>query len=157
MGLEMGLPARQVALGTAQAHVARANGPMWRRAVLGLLDCGELRVEDQQHLVCHLEEHELPRQLAVDLKPDDVFVEGPHRVDVAAIENGLQNPRRAHQAMACFCMSTSSPMPFLASARSSPSVASEKGSPSAVPWISTMPPDPVITKLASVPAEESSG
>ena len=33
---------------------------------------------------------------------------------------------------------------------------SENGAPSAVPWISTMPPLPVMTKLASVPAEESS-
>ena len=43
-----------------------------------------------------------------------------------------------------------------ASAISAANSSSLKGSPSAVPWISTMPPVPVMTKLASVPADESS-
>ena len=45
---------------------------------------------------------------------------------------------------------------FLASPIKSANCSSEKGSPSAVPWISTMPPLPVMTKLASVSAGESS-
>ena len=153
----MGLPALEVARGGAEADVALSLRPMRRRAVLDLLCGGKLRVEDQQHLLRHAEEHELAGKLAVDLEADDGLIEGAHGIEIAAIDDGLENPGRAHHAIAAFCLATSSPMPFLASARSSASVASEKGSPSAVPWISTMPPDPVITKLASVPAEESSG
>ena len=54
---------------------------MRRRAVLGLLDRRELRVEVQQHLIRHAEEHELSGKLAVHLEADDAFIEGAHRVE----------------------------------------------------------------------------
>ncbi len=57
---------------------------------------------------------------------------------------------------ASFCRSTSRPMPARASARRLAKSSSLKGVRSAVPWISTMPPEPVMTKLASVSAAESS-
>ena len=153
----MRLPCFEITRTAAEADVASARGSMGRRPVLRLLDSGEIRVEDEEHLLGHLEEDELPRQLAVHLKPQHLAIEAAHRFEVAGIKHGLENPACAHQAIAAFCFATSSPMPLRASARSSASVSSEKGSPSAVPWISTMPPDPVMTKLASVPAEESSG
>ena len=49
-----------------------------------------------------------------------------------------------------------SAMPRRASASISPKWVSSNGAPSAVAWISTNPPDPVSTKLASVCAWESS-
>ncbi len=58
---------------------------------------------------------------------------------------------------AFFCSATSSDVPFRASVKSSVNCASLNGAPSAVPCISTNPPLPVSTKLASVSAAESSG
>ena len=63
--------------------------------------------------------------------------------------------RRAH-ITASFCRSTSLPTPFLASASSASNCSSVNGIFSAVPCTSTMRPAPVITKLASVSASESS-
>src|SRR5689334_16524215 len=62
---------------------------------------------------------------------------------------------RAH-ATAFFWRSTSWATPALASRSRLRNSSSEKGLPSAVPCTSTMPPEPVITKLASVSAAESS-
>ena len=70
---------------------------------------------------------------------------------------GLQTEIRAHQsASASFCRATSSPMPLPARSISAMSSSRENGAPSAVPWISTNVPEPVMTKLASVSASESS-
>src|SRR5262245_54410680 len=63
--------------------------------------------------------------------------------------------RRAH-ITASFCRSTSLPMPFFASASSVRSCSSVNGIFSAVPCTSTIRLPPVITKLASVSASESS-
>src|SRR6266853_1228723 len=57
---------------------------------------------------------------------------------------------------AAFCLAMSSAIPRFASASSASICAVEKGSPSAVPWISTKPPDPVITTFMSVSQPESS-
>ena len=54
------------------------------------------------------------------------------------------------------CRMTSSATPFSARCRSDSNWVREKGFSSAVPWTSTMPPDPVSTKLASAWALESS-
>ena len=54
------------------------------------------------------------------------------------------------------CRRASSATPFLASASNSRNCGSLNGSFSAVPWTSTMPPEPVSTKLASASAFESS-
>ena len=60
------------------------------------------------------------------------------------------------QATVFFCRSTSCATPALARRRRLRNSSSENGLPSAVPWTSTMPPEPVMTKLASVSAAESS-
>ncbi len=57
---------------------------------------------------------------------------------------------------AIFCKSTSFSMPLRASASSAWNWSSLNGVFSAVAWISTMLPEPVMTKLASVSASESS-
>ena len=57
---------------------------------------------------------------------------------------------------AIFCRSTSLVTPLRASARSAENCSSENGVFSAVAWISTILPEPVRTKLASVSACESS-
>src|SRR6185437_16643839 len=57
---------------------------------------------------------------------------------------------------ASFCKPTSFWMPLRASASSTSNCSSLKGSFSAVAWISTILPEPVMTKLASVSASESS-
>ena len=63
--------------------------------------------------------------------------------------------RLAH-VTAIFCRSTSLPMPLRASASKARNCSSENGIFSAVPWISTILPPPVMTKFASVSASESS-
>src|SRR5690606_32680456 len=73
---------------------------------------------------------------------------------VVAAEN---QPRTAfegagHQATAVCCRITSSSIPWRARRMSSLKLSGENGLPSAVPWTSTMPPLPVMTKLASVSA-----
>src|SRR4051812_46129064 len=60
------------------------------------------------------------------------------------------------QATASFCRSTSRATPFFASAISARNSLSENGVFSAVPCTSMMRPSPVMTKLASVSASESS-
>src|ERR1700687_2262268 len=57
---------------------------------------------------------------------------------------------------AIFCKPTSFSMPLRASASSAWNCSSLNGVFSAVAWISTMLPEPVMTKLASVSASESS-
>src|SRR5947208_11781318 len=57
---------------------------------------------------------------------------------------------------AAFCLAMSSAIPCIASASSASICAAEKGSPSAVPWTSTKPPEPVITTFMSVSQSESS-
>src|SRR5882672_7090747 len=66
--------------------------------------------------------------------------------------------RRGNQESpsAAFCLAMSSAIPRFASASRASICAVEKGSPSAVPWISTKPPDPVITTFMSVSQPESS-
>ena len=62
----------------------------------------------------------------------------------------------AAHATAIFCKPTSLSMPLRASASSVSNCSSLNGSFSAVAWISTILPEPVMTKLASVSASESS-
>ncbi len=64
--------------------------------------------------------------------------------------------RRCSQRMASFCNSTRRAMPSRARVFSASNSSSVKGAPSAVAWISTKPPAPVMTKLASVSASLSS-
>src|SRR6185437_7821024 len=61
-----------------------------------------------------------------------------------------------HSFNTCFCKATNSVVPLRARRSSSANCSSLKGAPSAVPWISTIPPAPVSTKLESVSAVESS-
>ena len=63
---------------------------------------------------------------------------------------------RSYQATAIFCKDTRRSMPPRASFIRLPNSSSENGAPSAVPWISTTPPLPAITKLLSVSATVSS-
>ncbi len=93
------------------------------------------------------------RDQRLDLAELARVVGGDHQ-PFAAFERARHQGDR--QRIASFCSSTSWPMPPLASARSAWSSSSVNGAPSAVPWISTMPPDPVMTKLASVSASLSS-
>src|SRR5690606_11327859 len=102
----------------------------------------------------------LPRDL---FQLQNAGVEGFRRVEVVRVECGFEDTfdRGGHgkalsQAIACFCMATRSAMPARASAIRLETSSSVNGLPSAVPWISTMPPEPVMTKLASVSAAESS-
>ena len=87
-----------------------------------------------------------------------------HLAQLAGIVGGdhdLAGQRAVHAgflyaATAFFCRSTSCATPALARRRRFRNSSSENGLPSAVPWTSTMPPEPVMTKLASVSAAESS-
>src|SRR6266581_8066042 len=65
-------------------------------------------------------------------------------------------PEHHEDPSAAFCLAMSSAIPCIASASSASICAAEKGSPSAVPWTSTKPPEPVITTFMSVPHSESS-
>src|SRR5690606_159534 len=88
---------------------------------------------------------------------DHVAIEGFRRVEVGHVKRRFEDGGRLHpHATAICCRLTSREMPFLASSIRDRNSCSLKGMPSAVPCISTMPPLPVITKLASVPAAESS-
>src|SRR5207248_400312 len=60
--------------------------------------------------------------------------------------------RRGNQERpsAAFCLAMSSAIPCIASASSASICAAENGAPSAVPWTSTKPPEPVITTFMSV-------
>src|ERR1700761_8587027 len=78
-----------------------------------------------------------------------------HLAGIVAGDDQHTAPRQSH-ASACFCNSTSSPMPLRARRSNCASSSSLNGAPSAVPWISTKPPAPVSTKFASVSAVESS-
>ena len=69
---------------------------------------------------------------------------------------GYAAMRRATHITAIFCRSISLAMPLRASAKSAENCASENGSFSAVACTSTIFPEPVRTKLASVSACESS-
>src|SRR5690348_13246366 len=71
---------------------------------------------------------------------------------VAAREDELLH--RAPSTARCFAMS--SPMPLYARSIIASISRRLNGSPSAVPWISTRPPEPVITTFMSVPHSESS-
>src|SRR6266571_3053634 len=68
----------------------------------------------------------------------------------------IQPPRNHESPSAAFCLAMSSAIPCIASASSASICAAEKGSPSAVPWTSTKPPEPVITTFMSVLQSESS-
>ena len=92
-----------------------------------------------------------PRQHGPDLASLATIVGGHNQLgpDEAARHYDLPIARR--------CRRVSSPMPFLASSSSATNSGSLNGLSSAVPWTSTMPPEPVSTKLASACALESSG
>ena len=80
-----------------------------------------------------------------------LVVGGKHQ-PVAGME-----PEGRHQGVSAFaCSAVRSPMPRSAKPISWSSSARVKGACSAVPWISTKRPEPVMTKLASVSASESS-
>jgi len=81
------------------------------------------------------------------------FFDLPHLARIVGRED--KRARMVH-ARARLCSSISSAMPLRAKPRSSPSAASENGAPSAVACTSTSPPEPVMTKFASVSAVESS-
>ena len=77
--------------------------------------------------------------------------------DMSSPRAGTSGRRRgAAYASAAFCIATSWPIEARASASILISSASLNGAPSAEPWTSTRPPEPVMTKLASVSAVESS-
>src|SRR5262249_43295076 len=76
------------------------------------------------------------------------------RDDQPALKASMR--RLAVHITAIFCRSISFATPFLASASRPRNCSSVNGVFSAVPCTSTMRPDPVITKLASVSASESS-
>ena len=75
------------------------------------------------------------------------------RCMVSAYANGTAP---VNHATAIFCKSTSRATPFFASAISARNSSCENGAFSAVPCTSMMRPSPVMTKLASVSASESS-
>ena len=70
---------------------------------------------------------------------------------------GFRHDHRNHSASAAFCAFTSCAIPASARSVSSPIWVRVKGSPSAVPCSSTMPPEPVMTTFMSVSQSESSG
>ena len=74
---------------------------------------------------------------------------------LALIVAGDQQPLD-HRPSAVRCWRASSAMPARASSIMRANSSSPNGAPSAVAWISTMPPVPVMTKFASVSAFESS-
>src|SRR6185437_4171141 len=98
---------------------------------------------------------------------DDVEVEGLQQLaefgELAGVVRGDHQPVTgmetqgfAHGASAARCNSLSRPMPAAASIINWSSSSRVNGVCSAVPWISTKRPAPVMTKLASVSASESS-
>src|SRR6185295_10760439 len=113
------------------------------------------RIENQEHLIAASEEHMAAFFRGIALETEDVLIEMARRGEIVRIESRFQYPGGA-QDNACCCKEMSSAIPDLARSSISKNLASAKGSPSAVAWISTMPPVPVATKLASVSAAESS-
>src|SRR6266480_4850213 len=83
--------------------------------------------------------------------------EGKHDHPARCAGTPPQERRGNHESpSAAFCLAMSSAIPCIASASSASICAAEKGSPSAVPWTSTKPPEPVITTFMSVSQSESS-
>ena len=85
--------------------------------------------------------------------PDRVRLDLAGFADMDSSRTAIPEP---DQPIAAFCRPTSRPMPTRASAIICSSSASLNGAPSAEPCTSTSPPDPVMTKFASVSAVESS-
>ena len=84
---------------------------------------------------------------------------GPQLLQLAGIARRHQPMSARHAPSSCKaarCSRTSSSMPLAARSSSSLACWREKGAPSAVPWISTRPPEAVITTFMSVSQPESS-
>src|SRR6185312_3785974 len=77
-------------------------------------------------------------------------------VELAGIVGGDQQLPGHQRPSAVRCCRVNSAMPARARSSMRANSESSNGAPSAVAWISTIPPLPVITKLASVSAVESS-
>src|SRR5262245_66400341 len=152
--------------------VGRHGQRLWRGR-----HSGGIRIEDQQHLIAHAIEQMPQLRLTEGREPEDLAVKGLRRGEVLGVEHGLENAGRDHAtqpsgdrasfpllskgrgrayATVSFCSWTNSAMPFLASAISWSKPSCEKATVAAVPCTSTIPPEPVITKLASASALESS-
>ena len=102
-----------------------------------------------------LRQAEVPGGHRLHTKGAQKITDLPHLAHIMGRDDQFAGREAPHQ-MTAFCAATSSPMPFLASVIISANCASEKGEPSALPCSSTKPPEPVITKFASVPASLSS-
>jgi hypothetical protein len=121
------------------------------KGLAGLLGLGKTKLagRDSRHTVrgqqlAHLGE------LAGIVGRDHELAGDPPMHPLALLE------RLCGHATAIFCKSTSRATPLRASAISARNSASVNGVFSAVPCTSTMRPSPVMTKLASVSASESS-
>ena len=110
-------------------------------------------------------EEDVPAVDACDgSRPEHVAIECLGRSQIGDVERGFEDGRGLHRPpcqvvtpTAIFCSATSSRDALLGQRHQRGELLFlENGSPSAVPWISTMPPLPVMTKLASVSADESS-
>src|SRR5262245_51460876 len=115
-------------------------------------------IEQQNGARTAMEEDVTAGLLGYPLEAEEVAIKALGRLKVLGVEDALENlgGRRHGHATARSCRATSSAIPLRANRRSSKKLSSENGAPSAVPWISTMPPSPVRTKFASVPAPLSS-
>jgi hypothetical protein len=114
-------------------------------------------VENQDGAGTAAEEH-MPAGFPGDpRKAEKIAIEALGGVEVLGVEHAFEHLRRYKgHATARSCRATSSPMPLRASRKSSKKRSSEKATPSAVAWISTIPASPVRTKFASVSALLSS-
>ena len=110
----------------------------------------------QRKFRSRLRAHALRReQLAHFLKLAWIVGSDHHGSGKFSGHDGSKDDARAY-ATANFCKPTSFSMPLRASASNAANWSSLKGIFSAVAWISTILPAPVMTKLASVSASESS-
>src|SRR5689334_25416354 len=128
MALEVPAPAIELCGARCEADMARTMPAMGRCGGEGFgLDLGFQRIEDEQHALAAMQEDELVFELAPHLEAENGLVEMAQRLDVLAIDDGLENGFRPHWT-ACFCIITSSPMPCLASAINSRKRSCENGS-----------------------------
>src|SRR5690606_8977772 len=115
-------------------------------------------VEQQQHAVAAAVEDVTPLDARDRGQAEHAAIETLRGAEIVDIERRLENCRGFHRQdpIAIFCNSINRAMPLRAKACMAANSSSPKGRPSAVDWISTMPPEPAMTKFASVSAAESS-
>src|SRR6185437_9925690 len=152
-------PARRVNAGLAIQRIDHQAGVVGEGRLAGRLGCGhrlDARVLGESLSgFGRFAEPQFADRLRRDAVGREQFAHFGELAGIMCGDNDRAGEFLTH-ATASFCKPTSFSMPLRASARSTWNCSSLNGIFSAVAWISTMLPFPVITKLASVSASESS-